>query len=487
MSELLISFLGLDDLDPQGNLNRLGPLCKLVDSKRFQQVWILFDEHTSRAAKELGAPRGRVRRVQVLGRRETSSDPVRFQLCEFPEVKDLLISSTRLEQKLLDIIGENCAGAPSIHLNSRLCSTVGALTLLIGSGKIEGKLVQVQMGVGEGESEPIISELVMPEFCNIDRFNLCSATTQMDESALISACAERVSMVGSDRQYISILRAAYRFSRVDELHMLISGAPGTGKAKLARFIHALCDSRGNAPFVEVDCSLSSNVTAEVLFEGTSSAWAQSGGGLLALRHIDALSNEVQAELWSRMQQTGTTSRRVIGTSFKAVPELVAQGEFRSDLYGLLKGRLELPRLKSRSDVSRLADYFLDAWNLGHGADLKLSPHVKAHLRRHDWPANLVDLKMMVEGAAESANGNVIHQKDLGSGFVEEPKNISFDGELPSLDGQFNLQKHLKDLEAKIVQGALNRTGGNQTAAAELLCIKKGPMRRCIAEYGLRVR
>lgn len=485
MSELLISFLGQNDVDSSGNLDRAGPLFRLVDSKRFKQVWLLTDRHTKKAAEELAkSGLSRVRLAHAFKPKHADQKEVRVRLYEFVEVGNLMDMKAHLEQKLLEIIGANPGVVPNIHLSARLCSTVSALTLLVCSGRIEGKLIQVQEWSDASGGRPVIAELATPAMRDSGHLVRCSAAPQSDELTQIATSAERVGLVGTDRDFNRLLRLAYRCSQVDGMHMLISGAPGTGKVKMAHFIHALCDQQGDLPLVEVDCSLSRQATADLLFERQGSAWAKAGGGILLLAHVDALTNEAQGDLYERMQRVDFKGRRVIVTSSKVLPELVSRGEFRNDLLGLFKGRLELPLLKQRKDVSRLADHFLELWNASHGKDLKLSPVVKAHFRKHVWPANLTDLRAAVEGAADCAKRTVVNLDDLGGRLSGDCEQIPHYGALPALEGQFDLQKHLKGLEAQIVQKALKQTGGNQTAAAALLCMKKGPMRRCIAEYGL---
>ena len=195
---------------------------------------------------------------------------------------------------------------------------------------------------------------------------------------------------------IAALRAQIRhlatFDTVGSPHVptvLLQGETGTGKGLVARVIH---DSgpRAAGPFIEVNCAAIPETMLEAELFGfeagafTDAKRAKPGlfeaasGGTLLLDEVDALSLILQSKLLTaieakRVRRLGALMERavdvkLIAATNAALPEFVATGQFRADLYHRLAVVvLVLPPLRQRgADICGLAKVFLQHYTASHG-------------------------------------------------------------------------------------------------------------------------
>lgn len=483
----LISFIGRDDLNASGGLNRSGPLFRLLQSRSFGEAFLFFSTRTRKAADELKAEfGGSTRKRPILLAQSASSKAASAPLVraeEFPELQDFERMKKLLELKVREVSSGRSESDVSIHMDGWRASTVAALTVLVASQRIRARLVQVQLPFGDPDGPPVISELSLPEKRKIGTLGVGPVPPQLDQASQILNAAERVGLVGADSRFCSLLEAAHRCSLIAGMHVLIGGEAGTGKLLLARFMHALIGPGGQVPWIKVDCRLDSETVAKMLFDPGASAYSQAHGGCLVLQHVDALSRALQAKLIAKLERSHAMNPRVIATSGKDVSGLVVKGEFESELYERLRGRLQVLPLRERTDVNFLAGHFLDDWNRLNGTSLSLSAGLKSHFKKHDWPANVAGLKSAVIAAAECASGKVLKLGDVVSLTSSSQKKLP-EIDLPEFGSDFSLPNHLAGIEARMVQEALHKTRGNQTAAGALLGMEKGPIGRCVRKYGL---
>ncbi|MBC7834736.1 MAG: sigma-54-dependent Fis family transcriptional regulator [Phycisphaerales bacterium] len=220
--------------------------------------------------------------------------------------------------------------------------------------------------------------------------------------------------------------------------VLVYGESGTGKEVVARAIHELSPRSGEA-YLAVNCAaLSESLLESELFGHEKGAFTGAeklrkgrfelaDRGSLLLDEISEVSTRVQAKLL-RVLQERTLERvgssmsigvdvRVIATSNRNLPQTVARGEFRQDLFFRLNVLpIHLPPLRDRiEDVPALAEHFVQVVAAREGkAAKRFSPGALVVLAAYSWPGNVRELQNICERASVLCRGEVI------SGELIEP-------------------------------------------------------------------
>jgi two-component system, NtrC family, response regulator AtoC len=282
--------------------------------------------------------------------------------------------------------------------------------------------------------------------------------------------------------------------------ILILGETGTGKDVAARLLHTSSKQR-ERPFVQIDCaSLPKDLIEAELFgheKGayTGAAVARTGlieaaeDGTLFLDEIGEMPLELQAKLLNvierrKTRRIGATKETNVAAQFIAgtnrnLPEMIAAGTFRSDLYYRLNVvTLKLPPLRERSqDVVLLAQFFSAQTARRYGLPAK-SFEVAAltALQKYRWPGNVRELKHQVERALLLSHGNEITQADLGLGADDK---IAATNDAITLEGLT-----LEAAEKMMIVAALNVTQNNVSEAARRLGVSRMTLRYRMEKYEL---
>ncbi len=304
--------------------------------------------------------------------------------------------------------------------------------------------------------------------------------------------------------FMSLVREVAKNDRVT---VLLQGETGTGKQYVGRVIH-YNGARAHKSCIEVDCpSIPRELFESELFghekgSFTGAAGRKTGlielaeGGTLMFDEIGDLPLPLQAKLLRVLEER--TFRRVGGPAtipvdvrFMAatnrnLKEAVTKGEFREDLYFRLNVvALTIPPLRERSeDIIPLAEQFLtrSALSLGKPARL-LGESAQALLRRYTFPGNVRELSNLIERAVLFCQGETLVTEHFPSdvrrtpfGSVTNttpPPPTSSDPMDPSqILLSFRLGESLADLEDRIINEVLHRSGGNKTQAAKHLGVTR---------------
>jgi two-component system response regulator HydG len=283
------------------------------------------------------------------------------------------------------------------------------------------------------------------------------------------------------------------------LNVLLWGETGSGKELAARLVHD-ASARAEGPFVAVNCAaipwplFESEIFGHEKGAFTGAVRRRIGrfeeahGGTLFLDEVSELPAGHQSRLL-RVLETGTFYRvggerelhasvRIVAATNRDLPELMASGAFREDLYHRLSGfEVRLPPLRERrSDIPLLAQHFLDSFR-AHTANAPtaIAPAAIEKLVRWHWPGNVRELKACIERAAAVARTTTILPEDIlllhapsaPSGETEEPLSLA-------------------EVEKRHIDHVLRVHRGNITAAALALGISRPTLYAKIREYGLDV-
>ena len=287
-------------------------------------------------------------------------------------------------------------------------------------------------------------------------------------------------------------------------NVLILGESGTGKELIAKAIH-FNSVRKEAPFVVVNCgALPEPLLESELFGHTKGAFTGAhadkeglfevaNGGTVFLDEIGETPSTIQVKLLRVLEEKefrrigGTHSIqvdiRIIAATNKDLEKAVAEGRFREDLYYRLDViPIHLPPLRERiEDIPWLTDHFLTKCSQASGQPAKhLTPEAMRLLQVHEWRGNVRELENVIERVVAMASGDTLNDQDI-TGCLEKPmgpREVQLD--LPP-DG-LDLEARVEEMEKRLLQKALQRTGGIKREAARLLRLNMRSFRYRLEKY-----
>lgn len=290
--------------------------------------------------------------------------------------------------------------------------------------------------------------------------------------------------------------------------VLITGESGTGKELVAKALH-YNGARKNAPFIAVNCGgIPENLLESELFGHAKGAFTdaiqakkglfeEADGGTLFLDEIGDLPLTLQVKLLRVLQDEEVrpvdatnvvkVDVRIVAATSKDLEREVKRGSFRKDLfYRINVLRISLPPLRERrEDIPILVEHFIEKFNARLGTKIKgISPECMQLLMDYPWPGNVRELENVMERTMVLAEGEVIQREDLPPYLLE---NLVVEDNVEKLDiddSVLSIKKCSRVLEKKLIQRALQRTGGNKTQAAKLLEISLPALIYKMKDYGL---
>lgn len=290
--------------------------------------------------------------------------------------------------------------------------------------------------------------------------------------------------------------------------VLITGESGTGKELLARAIHA-ASPRAAGLFVPVNCgALPEPLLETELFGHARGAFTgairekkglflEAHGGTLFLDEVGELPLAMQVKLLRALQErrirpVGDTREievdvRIIAATNRDLEKLLKQGLFREDLYYRLNViQLHLPPLRERrEDIPELARHFASR----ACARLKLPPKhihpdVMAVLENYPWPGNVRELENIMERAVALEPSPVITLSALPPSLLGHEQAAAASGSVRLPEGGMDVEAYLHELRREYMRQALERTGGVQKKAAQLLRMSYRAFRYHMGKYKL---
>src|SRR4051812_30931773 len=287
--------------------------------------------------------------------------------------------------------------------------------------------------------------------------------------------------------------------------VLVRGETGTGKELIAGAIHHN-SLRANRNFIKVNCAaLQENLLESELFGHEKGAFTsadkqrigrfeQADGGTLFLDEVGDMSPNTQAKILRVLQEheferlggtrTLRVDVRVITATNRNLPQMVAQGLFREDLYYRLNVvSIDMPPLRERKDdIEQLAKFFLKRF----AGELKknvmgLSPDAQKLLMRYNWPGNIRELENSIERAVLLTEGPLLTSTDLRLG---ELSTTQASGDPAPVVKIPPTGIPLEEIERQALIEALKMSNWVQKDAAELLAISPRVMNYKIKTLGI---
>jgi DNA-binding NtrC family response regulator len=308
---------------------------------------------------------------------------------------------------------------------------------------------------------------------------------------------QRLASVGEllgDSPAMEHMRDQIRRVAQTDAPVLVTGETGTGKELIADSIHRL-SRRSGGPLIKINCSsLPEHLLESELFghekgaytdakEAREGIFEMSDGGTLLLDEITEMKPGLQAKLLRVVEghpfhRVGGrreihTDVRIVATTNRDLPALIAAGGFREDLYFRLNVfRIEVPPLRNRGgDVGLLAKFYLEQSSAAlRKRPLRLSLPVQRLLQDYDWPGNVRELRNVMERAAilceadEVGVGHVPSELQVAAFVRSQVAGIS--GALPSLE----------EIELRYIRQVVQSVGENLSEAARVLGISRNTLK-----------
>jgi two-component system response regulator AtoC len=283
--------------------------------------------------------------------------------------------------------------------------------------------------------------------------------------------------------------------------VLIQGESGTGKEVVARLLHQQ-SSRAKKPFVAVNCvAIPENLLESELFGYERGAFTGANArkkgkfeiaysGTIFLDEIGEIPPHIQVKFLRVLQERVfdrvggnepvKMEARIIAATNRDLKKSVAEGLFREDLYYRLKViPIDLPALRERKeDIPALADFFLRKYDYAKKTKGFTVEAMKV-MSQYSWPGNIRELENAIERAV------ILCGKDyISAGYF--PQEIASGTGKP---GGFNFELpeegiSLNDVEKQLIIKALEKCGGNQSKASQLLGITRSALIYRMEKYSI---
>ncbi len=330
-------------------------------------------------------------------------------------------------------------------------------------------------------------------------------------------------VVGVSPVWRKLLWQLWRTARISDVPVLIQGQSGTGKQLLAEAVHSLDPKRRSKHFATVNCSAITGTLAESelfghcrgAFTGATADrqgyFRSCNGGTLFLDEISELDMNLQPKLLRVLQEGKvlpvgsdrefTVDVRVIASSNKPMAQLVADGEFRLDLYQRLKVvSLNVPPLRDRlEDIPLLVNTFLKRY--GHyysGQISSVDPQVYDIFARAKLPGNVRELENIIRQALVlKESGSQLEISDLPEELIAQATAASPAGQddlISSqlaaafgrmlLDGQTNLPQLVEFFEKTLITQAMDSWTSTYSELAKQLGLTRRTFYNKLQKYAI---
>ncbi len=410
---------------------------------------------------------------------------------------------TRLQDEVpdlvfLDIWMPGMDGLEALAAMKRLRPET-AVVMISGHGTIETAVKATKLGAYDFIEKPLSLEKT-----------LLAVTRALDHGRLerenrdLREQLERGQRIVGTSRVIEALRQQIAIAAPTNGRVLIHGENGAGKELVARAIHAQ-SARSLGPFVEVNCAaIPEELIESELFGHERGAFTGAigrrrgkfelaDGGTLFLDEVGDMSLKTQTKVLRVLEEqafervggkeTLRVDVRVLAASNQNLPDLIAQGRFREDLfYRLAVIPIEVPALRQRTeDIPLLVEHFIRLFSGENAKRPKtISVEALAYFLSYEWPGNVRELRNMVERLVIMTPGDLIGPDALPPPL--RPRDAA------AAVGDTQREKTLKEareaFERAYILSELRAHDWNMTRTAERLGIERSHLYRKLKIYGI---
>ncbi|QNL48570.1 sigma-54-dependent Fis family transcriptional regulator [Olivibacter sp. SDN3] len=354
--------------------------------------------------------------------------------------------------------------------------------------------------------------------------NALERGTLVTETKVLKRRVSKTREILGESEAISKIKETIERVAPTEARVLITGANGSGKELVARWLHEK-SSRANSPLIEVNCAaIPSELIESELFGHEKGSFTsavkqrigkfeQADKGTLFLDEIGDMSLSAQAKVLRALQENKITrvggdkeievNVRVIAATNKDLQKEIEAGNFRMDLYHRLSVILiHVPPLSERrSDIPIIAEQFCEEICSDYGMPIKkISNSGIEALKSLQWTGNIRELRNMVERliilsdksitdkdvyAYANPGGATTADHSLGTnGSIngsEDKKAVA----LNHFDQFSSFQEYKDHAEREYIKYKLENNAWNVSKTADDIEIQRSHLYSKIEKYGLK--
>ena len=333
---------------------------------------------------------------------------------------------------------------------------------------------------------------------------ICGIARNITERKAVSSPRGSFELSSRSRKMTDVISAARLVASTDST-VMITGESGTGKDRLARYIHDR-STRSSGPFYTVNCAAIPTELAESELFGHeigafTGAWKRkrglleiAEGGTILLNEIGEMPLDLQSKLLAFLDSMSFTrlggeksvrvNVRLIAATNRNLAAEISAGRFRHDLfYRLDIFSIQLPPLRERlEDIPMLVEELLSevAPDFRYSGTAHQWRHMMEVLTDYSWPGNIRELRNVLERALIVSRGGPLKSEHLQVAGEKSPEDrlrmsMPIDSSLPEVLG---------GIERSLIEEALQRSCGNKKKAAKLLGVSRYALARHMEKLGI---
>lgn len=385
--------------------------------------------------------------------------------------------------------------------------------MISGHGTVETAVEASKKGAFDFVSKPPdLNRLLITVRNALDRGTLVTETKVLKRKA-----SKTRHILGSSDSINKIKETIERVAPTDA-RVLITGANGSGKELVARWIHEK-SNRADAPLIEVNCAaIPSELIESELFGHEKGSFTsavkqrigkfeQANGGTLFLDEIGDMSLSAQAKVLRALQEHKITkvggekeqdvNVRVLAATNKDLLKEIEDGNFRMDLYHRLNViNIHVPHLTERTeDIPEIAQNFLEEICSDYGMPIKkISEGAMSALQALPWTGNVRELHNMIERLIILSD-KVITENDVNIfanptggtniGALGSQTTTSNSGNTTNFDKFNNFQDYKDYAEKEFIKFKLEKNNWNVSKTADDIDIQRSHLYSKIEKFGLK--